>query len=228
MRAVKRLKAIAELINLPSGVVADIGADHGYLAKLLIEEKRAKKVLATDISSLSIEKTRNLSKRYNLEKQIECRVGDGLAVLKSGEVDLAVVAGMGGYEIIKILEKGSPKVDHYILQPAQNVIELRKYLVSHKFKITKDFIVKDKNKFYNTIEAKKSNRVQKLTPMEIEYGLTNFDLRSEDFRQYLLHDIETRKGILKEKKSVPLEERLARSEKILFKLYEGESHARNN
>lgn len=220
MRAVKRLKVIAELVNHPEGVVADIGCDHGHLAEMLIKQNRAKKVIATDISQKSLEKTRNLSKRLGLESRIECRVGNGLDIIKENEADEIVIAGMGGYEIIKILEKGGGKADRYVLQPAQNVVELRKFLIANNFKINLDFIVKDKNKFYNTIEVEKSDAKQILSSAEIEYGLTNFDLRSEDFKDYLLYDIETRLEILKTKKSKPLEERLNRSRQLLKELYQ--------
>ena len=128
MRTVKRLKSIVSLINDNSKVVADIGADHGYLSKILIEENRAKKVIATDISEPSLRKTDNLIKQFMLTDRIETRVGDGLVPIKNGEVQTVVIAGMGGYEIIKILQSNTDKnIEKFILQPVQNTLQLREF-----------------------------------------------------------------------------------------------------
>jgi len=187
MRAVKRIRAIADLINEKNLIVADIGADHGYLSKILIEENRAKKVIATDISKPSIEKTAILAKKAGISDKIETRVGDGLNPLKIGEVNIVVIAGMGGYEIIKILEQNKDLCfDKLIFQPIQNSIQLRKYLNDNSYEILKDFIIKDKNKYYNTIVARFGSKKQELKLEEIEFGLTNFDLKSSDFYDYLL------------------------------------------
>ena len=228
MRAHKRIETIAGLIE-NAETVADIGADHGFLSKLLIEQKRAKKVIATDISAKSLKKTENLIKRFNLEDKIETRVGDGLEPIEVGEAEIVVIAGMGGYEMMKILS--SPKSQYskrFILQPAQTAIELRVWLTNNNYKIIKDFIVKDQNKFYNTLEVIHSLEKQQLSKLETKYGLTNFDLRSNDFKEYLEDGIRRIEAILLENRSLKLEEELNELKMLAKKYYsEGEENARN-
>lgn len=199
MRAKKRLRVLADEINCCNGTVVDIGADHGQLCKMLIDENRAKFAIATDVSKNSLQKTVELVKNNNLQNFIETRVGDGLEVVNPGEADVIVIAGMGGYEIIKILSSSNQNVygkASIVLQPVQNAKELRLFLIENGFTIYKDFVVKDKNKFYNTIVTKFVNTNQELTNQQIEFGLTNFDLQSEDFKDYLKLSIERCEDVL--------------------------------
>lgn len=62
---------------------------------------------------------------------LDCRLGDGLAVLRPGEVEGVVVAGMGGITISSILE-AAPAVaralDWLVLQPQQHPERLLAWL----------------------------------------------------------------------------------------------------
>ena len=216
MRNLKRIRAIATLINDKDKTVADIGADHGYLTKVLIEENRAKAVIATDISKASLEKTANLAKKYGFLDKILLKVGDGLKILNKGEAQIVVIAGMGGNEIIKILEENTDKTfDKFIFQPMQNTINLREYLIKHNYEIIKDFIVKDRKKFYNTIVARFSTNKQNLSKKQIEFGLTNLDLRGNDFIEYLSEYINNNEIIYGKSKSKIIKEKINMAKEVL-------------
>lgn len=216
MRNLKRIRAIATLINDTDKTVADIGADHGYLTKVLIEENRAKAVIATDISKASLEKTANLAKKYGFLDKILLKVGDGLKILNKGEAQIVVIAGMGGNEIIKILEENTDKTfDKFIFQPMQNTINLREYLIKHNYEIIKDFIVKDRKKFYNTIVARFSTNKQNLSKKQIEFGLTNLDLRGNDFIEYLSEYINNNEIIYEKSKSKIIKEKINMAKEVL-------------
>lgn len=221
MRAVKRLRVIADLINDRDKVVADIGCDHGYLSKILIEENRAKKIIATDISKPSLEKTAILAKQYGLSDKITTKVGDGLKPIQEEKVDIVVIAGMGGYEIIKILEENKNK--NYlklIFQPVQKTIELRKYLIENNYRILQDFIIEDKSKFYNTLVVEFNNEKQILKKEEVEFGLTNFDLKSKDFYNYLLFYINKYENIKKRiDTKVDIDEKIELAKRIINQLF---------
>lgn len=185
MRAKKRLCVIAEIIE-NQNVVADIGADHGYLSKMLIEQNRAKKVIATDISKKCLKKTEDLIKHFDFQEKIETRVGDGIDPLLEDEVDLAVIAGLGGQEIIKILSSQNLKgIKRFILQPAQNTPELRKFLIQNNFEIIKDFVVKDQHIFYNTLEVISEGQRKSYSEEQILFGVFCYDNTSEDFQNYI-------------------------------------------
>lgn len=190
MRAKKRIRAIVDLINDENCIVADIGADHGFLSKILIDENRAKQVYATDISADSLSKTQKLINNYGLSEKIITLVGDGLSPVDGVEIDVAVIAGMGGFEIIKILSNANVgNVKKFIFQPVQNTVELRKYLNQNGFYIVSDFMVKDQGKFYNIIVSEVNGMKQVLTDKEMEFGLTNFDHYNNDFIDYIEKNI---------------------------------------
>lgn len=164
-------------------IVTDVGADHGYLAAMIAKSNIFKKVIATDISAPSLQKASELANQLNIK--LETRVGDGLVV--APETTLACICGMGGYEIIKILQNQNT-TKKYVLQPVQNPIELRKFLLKNHYKLVADYVIEDKSKFYYiiTINGKgfnKYNRVQKL------FGKQNFKNLSKDFKMYLKNQI---------------------------------------
>ena len=158
MKTVKRIKKLCEAVNVCSNgknlTVCDIATDHGYLAEELSKQDNVNQVIATDISEKCLNKLVDLIKLHNLKK-IETIVGDGLLPIK--KADVAVVAGVGGWEIIKMLKNqnvnfdGTTKCNLFVLQPAQNVIELRKWLFENEIFIIKDYIIEDAGRFYPII-----------------------------------------------------------------------------
>ena len=141
MKTYKRITKLKEAVNLVYDLlqkpitVADIGTDHGYLAEALSKTSYVETILASDISAKSLSKLEQKIE-YKKLKNIKTFVGDGLNPI--AKADVSVIAGIGGHEIIKILEtqnkteSGNNKCDYFILQPAQNVIELRNWLFENK------------------------------------------------------------------------------------------------
>ncbi|WP_312906790.1 tRNA (adenine(22)-N(1))-methyltransferase [Tissierella praeacuta] len=157
MKLSDRLLAIANLVPKNS-IVGDIGTDHGYIPTYLIENKISKKVIGTDISKGSLEKIIEYVKGLGLEDKIDTRLGDGLEVIKPYEIDTLIIAGMGGLLIRDILEKHketSDSIIDFILQPMVASKELRQYLINNNFEIIKEELVKEENKYYEIIYAKK-------------------------------------------------------------------------
>lgn len=157
MKLSERLITIANLVPSNS-IVADIGTDHGYIPVYLIENKISKKVIGTDISKGSLDKIIEYVKETGYGDKIDTRLGNGLEVVKPYEVDTAIIAGMGGLLIRDILEKDkkvSNSVVNFILQPMVAAKELREYLIENNFEIIKEELVKEENKYYEIIYAKK-------------------------------------------------------------------------
>lgn len=145
-----RLKAIAE--KVPQGFkVADIGTDHGFIPVYLVKNGVAPKVIASDISRNSLEKTKMLVKEQGFSDSIEVRLGSGLKVLKGGEVDTVIIAGMGGKLIKNILEE-SPDIlkdiSRLILQPMSSQSKLRHWLIQNDFTIKDEELVLDNGRIY--------------------------------------------------------------------------------
>lgn len=136
----RRLEALAAW--LPAGPVADIGCDHGLLAAYLAAERR---VIAMDISDAALAKTRGLAERFGLSL-LEIRKSDGFSALRAGEARSAVIAGLGGEAIARILREGESvarSLERLALQPMQGQAELRGWLHESGFAVTDERIVRD-------------------------------------------------------------------------------------
>lgn len=157
MKLSERLIAIANLVPNNS-IVADIGTDHGYIPAYLIENEISKKVIGTDISKGSLDKIIEYVKEIGFGEKIDTRLGNGLEVIKPYEVDTVIIAGMGGLLIRDILEdnkKISNSITNFIFQPMVAAKELREYLIENNFEIIKEELIKEENKYYEIIYAKK-------------------------------------------------------------------------
>ena len=120
MRLPARLRATLELVPDDARSAADIGSGHGALAAALAE--RGLRVVATERTVRSFEALNLDIGRMTLPPHlsIETRLGDGLAALRPGEVDLAVVAGLGGRSLLRILESAPWLPSRLVLQPMQD------------------------------------------------------------------------------------------------------------
>lgn len=146
-----RLNCIIGYVN--STVAADIGTDHGYVATELIKNGRAKRVIASDIRQGPLDAARENIKKNKMEDKIETRLGSGLSVLKTNEVDTAVIAGMGGELICQIIKDDIEIARSLtlLLQPMNSQYELRQFLIENGFTIKKEDIECEGERVYNIL-----------------------------------------------------------------------------
>ncbi|WP_409228572.1 tRNA (adenine(22)-N(1))-methyltransferase [Gudongella sp. SC589] len=174
-----RLKKIVDFVPKNS-IVADIGTDHGYVPKYLIDEGISKLVIATDISKGSLQKTLDYIREENLDEDIKARLGDGLEPILPFEVDTAIIAGMGGILITEIIAKSmdtAKSINNLILQPMVGSVELRKFLHGTGFRIVDEDIVKEGDKYYEIIVAKSG--LQKFAK-ELDYEISPVLLKKKN------------------------------------------------
>lgn len=145
----KRLRAIASLAP-PCRVAADIGCDHGLLSDLLLSMHRGLFVIASDVSSPSLQKARRLLQTRHSAARFDLRLGSGLRVLSRHEADLIIIAGVGGRNIIGMLEEapGAQGAASLLLSPHRNDSELRTYLFTHGYEIADEWILRERGRFY--------------------------------------------------------------------------------
>ena len=182
-----RLEAIIDLCPRTK-IIADIGCDHGYVACELILQSKAEMVLATEKSVNCLSKAVALADSINIMPFISFRQGDGFqAITKYDKVNCAVIAGMGGIEIIKILKNKPKKLYDFVLQPMSDVILLRQYLIENGFKIVVDKLVKENDKYYDVIKVTKGKKSKSyLADLELYFGKTNFTDNYELFYEFLM------------------------------------------
>ena len=178
MNLSSRLKKIVELLPTCE-LLADVGCDHGMVGMTALLQNKAKKVIFIDISQPSLKKAEILAKKNRLLDRTSFVVGDGLAGHK---VDCAVIAGMGGKEILKILDDAKDCLpNNLLLNPMRNVDTVRSKLIENYF-IDYDQKFFDK-KFYDIMLLTRGK--DNLTLPQIKYGKTNLEFFCNDFCNFL-------------------------------------------
>lgn len=150
-----RLLAAASLI--PQGrTIADIGTDHGYLPVYACEKGIVPRAVAADIVPGPLQAATAHVQGAGLTDVIDCRLGDGLTCLTPGEVDGAVICGMGGPLMVKILQ-ASPQVwrqmQFLILQPQSDAGALRRFIYEQDWHIEEETLLIDDGRFYEMMRA---------------------------------------------------------------------------
>jgi tRNA (adenine22-N1)-methyltransferase len=150
-----RLTAIAGMCG-KCAMLADIGTDHGRLGAYMLQTGMCQSVQLTDISAPSLEKARLLIGKLGLNERTRFCVGDGALALDETP-DVAVIAGMGGETIARIVESGGEKLGaaRLVTQPNVAAPFLREKLAGNGYAITDERIVRDGGRLYVMIAAQK-------------------------------------------------------------------------
>ena len=150
--------------------IADIGCDHGYTAIALYEAGKAGKLFACDIGKEPLEMAKKNVRFRGLEDKISCRLGNGLEALEKGECKHLLLSGMGGMLMIQILEKRIEEFETILLSPQSDYEKVRRFLYPY-MELVEDCYVKEKNKFYRILLAKKrrnSDREKNTSDTEVK------------------------------------------------------------
>lgn len=144
----KRLERISAFIN-DNECVCDIGCDHALLGIYLVLNKKNIRMISSDINEKPLLKAKDNIIKFNVENQIELRMGNGLEII-TNDVTTIVISGMGGITMTNILEKINyyHNVKKLILSPNNDFPLVRKKLANLGFKIMKEEIVYEKGKYY--------------------------------------------------------------------------------
>lgn len=167
-----RLQACLDALT-PLQYVGDIGTDHAYLPCIGILNKQITRAIAADIGEGPLQAAKATVNRYHLNDHIELRLGSGLSVLKPGEVEGVVIAGMGGKLINSILEADillARSFKRLILQPNIDANLVRAWLADQQFIIISENIILEDDKFYEIIVAEPASDFIKYSLLDIEYG----------------------------------------------------------
>ena len=148
-----RIQTMVDLYPVVDSI-ADIGCDHGYTAIALYEAGKAEKLFACDIGKEPLEMAKKNVRFRGLEDKIICRLGNGLEALEKGECKHLLLSGMGGMLIIQILERRIEEFETILLSPQSDYEKVRRFLYPY-MELVEDCYVKEKNKFYRILLAKK-------------------------------------------------------------------------
>jgi len=131
-----RLQSIAAHIN--SRVHADIGSDHAYLLRALLDARRIEHGIAIEKSPGPFFNSRSTL----AGRDADVRLTDGLAGLRPGEADSVSLSGMGGELICRILRAHPERVpDAVILQPNDHQDAVRRWGRESDFHLIDEHLV---------------------------------------------------------------------------------------
>ncbi len=183
-----RIEAIYSFIDLKDRVV-DVGCDQAKLGILLA--KRNQKSIASDISPKVIERASLDIRKLGLDNLIDLRVSNGLQNIKEAEADTLVLSGMGTHTILEILNNTKLKFNKIITISNNYHDILRDKMNKLNYKVDKELIIKENNKYYNLILFTEGTK--KYSQKEILLGLNQVD--SKQYNEYLNHLLKKYKTI---------------------------------
>lgn len=155
----KRLESVFRMAD-PARSIGDIGCDHGYISFALLEENVAERVVATDISAPSLEKARGLLSTHFEAARYRLRLGDGFFPIEKGEIDAAIVIGMGGRLIADILREAGDKIDtldYLIVQPMQGAEDLFEYITNNRLTLLDSDLIEERGKYYPVMKIRRGD-----------------------------------------------------------------------
>lgn len=150
-----RLRAIADLV--PNGArLVDVGTDHGFIPVDLLLSERISSAIASDIGAAPLEHARRTAALHDVTERIEFRLCDGLNGVSHNEVDCIVIAGMGGDNIVSILEAAPWTKDNVflLLQPMSKAEVLRRWLPDNGYQVFAERLVADKGVIYPILSVR--------------------------------------------------------------------------
>lgn len=181
-----RLQAVADFVP-PGSRVADVGTDHAYLPVYLVEKGISNFVIAGDKNKGPCEAASRTVREHGLGDKISVRQGDGLAILKEGEVDTLCIAGMGGVLMSEILGRDPillKSLGTLVLQPMNDAPGLRNWLYRHYWHIEDEALALSDGRIYEIIMAKKGRR-KKPSSLMLAIGPVLWEKKTDLLRHHI-------------------------------------------
>ena len=199
----ERLQALVDMVT-PGSRVVDVGCDHGFVAIALVQQEISPHVLAMDVRKGPLAAAKEHIADWKLEEYIETRLSDGFLSYDRGEADTAIIAGMGGKLMMRILQESRDKVEglsELILQPQSELAAFRHYLSVEGYCILDENILLEDDKYYflfrvtppQTTCSYSDETDEQMDPEMAElyekYGRLLLERKHPVLRQYLLREL---------------------------------------
>lgn len=181
--------------------LADIGTDHAYIPICLIQQKKIAEAVALDVNEGPLQRAEEHIRENGLEAEIETRLSNGFQALQPGEVRSAVIAGMGGGLVIRILTEGEEvvrKLEECILQPQSEIEKVRAFLLEKGYEFLEEDMVCEDGKYYPMMKAVPSSNISKNeNKLYDRFGEYLLETKNPVLEKYLKHQLIKNEQILK-------------------------------
>lgn len=162
MNISSRLQKIIDTIETCE-TLADIGCDHGYVAISALKEGKAVRAVAADVARGPLDIARKNCETEDVSAKVKFILSDGFKNIEDEEdLNCAVIAGMGGLLMERILREGRlerfPKLRQLVLSPQSDLDAVRRLLIDElSYTISTEYMVLDEGKYYYIIDVRITN-----------------------------------------------------------------------
>lgn len=184
MRLPHRLQAVADLVPA-CGCLMDIGTDHALLPIALVVEGRCRHALAADIRPGPLKAASRNIQAAKLEDRIRTIQTDGLENIPISKEDVVVLAGLGGFEMIRILGEQPRMCKAIVLQPMKSAAQLRAWLDNHGYAIEKEVLAIEQNRAYVVLSCHYTGQKTTLSDFQTLVGPRLLESKPPEFEFYL-------------------------------------------
>jgi len=199
-----RIKLIADMIP-ECTILSDIGTDHAYIPIYMVKNEKCKKAIACDVREGPVAVASRHIRQYGLEDRIEARLGSGLKPVSEDEMDVCVIAGMGGVLIQEILEEDIKKAKlakALVLQPMNCIEMVREWLYQNGFEIYDEGLINEGFRIYNVIVARWTGKIMSKDQLYYYIGEKLIEKKDPLLRKYIQRRLDIIDKVLNEMKAM--------------------------
>lgn len=179
-----RLQIVADLVPQCRRLL-DIGTDHAWLPIELLRQGRCSEAVAIDIRPGPLAIARRNIQASGLSDRITVRLADGLDELPLSTEDTIVMAGLGGNEMIHILEMQPRSAKAIILQPMKSLPELRIWLCANGYRIETEKLAIEEHRSYVILRCRPTENPITISLLESLIGPVLIKEQPPGFSIYL-------------------------------------------
>ena len=146
----RRLEGVLELVR-PCSLLVDVGTDHALLPVAAVLRGIAQRAIAADLREAPLFGARAHIARMGAGARVVTVKADGLSGMEQLGIDAVAIAGMSGDSMLRILEAAAPVlagVGQLLLQPNQDVHELRAWALHNGWHLRDEQMVEERGQFF--------------------------------------------------------------------------------
>lgn len=195
-----RIKFITDMIP-ECKILSDIGTDHAYIPIFMVLNEKCEKAIGSDIGKGPVEVANRNIMKHNVQDRVETRLGGGLKPISEDEMDVCVIAGMGGMLIREILNddlEKAKKAKALIIQPMNYIELVREWLFKNGFEIYDEGLINEDFRIYNVIAARWTGAVISKDPVYNYIGEKLIEKKDPLLKTYISRRIGIIDKIVKE------------------------------
>lgn len=176
----------------PDSGVVDVGTDHATVPIQLARINPNRKIIGVEYNLRPYHQAVQKIVNAGLELVVEIRKGYGLDCVEPGEVEVAIIAGLGSATTAEILRKGKRVVQglsRLVLGPMDYAYKLRQYLLLNNYSIQRELLVHE-FRWYEIIQAHPGDLESALVRpypslSSLQAGMQRLFAREFDYHRYL-------------------------------------------